>query len=473
MSNLAGESPSEKPRKKFGCLKITLLVLVLLAVVFHFTVSGIAKNIANKQLPEQLQTEAELGGLDLSLLLGRVGLSDLSIQQPEGFEEGPLLEMEKLTLVVPPVKAAKRDPLEIKQFTISGLTLNLISDTNQVMNVSKIGPPPSEEAAEIVEEPEEAEPGEPLPIWLNELVLENINLQFKDLAKDWEINLQDLNLEMENIQVDTDSGKGPGMLRADLIIPEGRVEAKIKLIAKIAPISTSATDRTPPIQIALAIVGFDLGLVDPFLQPSPTAAKTAFGGSAFDFLLFFELGDGSNHTEQEITGFFELTTNRGTELDDKLSGTFAEPVLPFTTLFVDILGNQFGRVTKLGANVAKGGLEAGEAVLDTGATAVKGAGKAVTGFAGGVLKTAKGVVTLDKDDALGGMKDATVGTAGHLTNTVKDTAGAVGEGVGETAGAVSGNTKSKQWFDEVDKRMAAFEEEAAKWFADNPFPGTE
>ena len=473
MSNLPKDSAEKPPKKKLGCLKITLLVLVVLAIVINFTLSGVAKNIANKQLPKQLQTEAELGGLNLSLLLGRVGLSNLTIAQPEGFEGDELLKLEKLILRVPPVKAIGRNPLELSKLHLQGLSLNLISDTNQVMNISKLGPPPSEEPE--IEEPEEetAEAAEPMPIWINEILLEQINVQFQDLAKEWNIKVQDLSLKLENIQIDYDSGKGPGLITADFIIPEGREEAKVKLIAKIAPISPSNPDRNPPMQLALAIIGFDLGVVDPFLQPSPMAAKTAFGGSAFDFLLFFELGDGKDHSEQNITGNFELTTNRDTKLDDKLSGTFAEPVLPFTTLFADILGNQFGRVTKLGANAAKGSLEAGKAVADTGVAAVKGAGKTVTGFAGGVLKSAKGVVTLNADDALGGMKDATVGTAGNLAGTVTDTAGTAAKGVGNTAGAVTGNTKSDLWFTKIDERMTAFEAEANAWFEANPFPGSE
>ncbi|MDF3128634.1 AsmA family protein [Kiritimatiellaeota bacterium B1221] len=473
MSNLPKDQNAESPKKKFGCLKTGLLVLVVLAIVVHFTLSGIAKNVANKQLPKQLQTEAEIGGLNLSLLLGRVGLRDLHIAQPEGFEGDELLKLDSLSIKVPPVKAAKRNPLELSKLHLQGLSLNLISDTNQVMNVTKLGPPPSEEPEVEEPEAETAEAAEPMPIWINEILLEKINVQFQDLAKEWDITVQDLRLKLENIQIDYNSGKGPGWVTANFIIPGGREDAKVKLMAKVAPISPSNPDRNPPMQLAMAIIGFDLGIVDPFLQPSPMAAKTAFGGSAFDFILFLEVGDGKDHTEQGINGHFELTTNRGTKLDDKLSGTFAEPVLPFTTLFADILGNQFGRVTKLGANAAKGGLEAGKAVAGTGVAAVKGAGKTVTGFAGGVFKSAKGVVTLDKDAALGGMKDATIGTAGNLTDTVKDTAGTAAEGVGNTAGAVTGNTQSDLWFTQIDERMETFEADATAWFEANPFPGSE
>ena len=468
MANLPKPEKPLKSKKKFGCLQTGILAVLLLLVVLHFTISTIAVKVANKQLPDQLQTDAEVGNIDILLPLGKIGVQDLNISQPEGFGDGSLLKMNTFKIVVPPGKAIAGKPIEIRNLHLDGLHLNLISDTNQVMNVTTLGPPAKEEPVEETE----SESAAPPPLWLQQLLFENIQVTFKDLAKEWEIELQDIRLDIQNLQVEYEADTGPGLVTGDVHFPNGRAMGKLKIRAKVGNITPSKPETTPAIQLAMGLIGFDLDLVSPFLSPSPMVAKTAIGGSGFDFTLFLEIQPGNTPEEQKIGGKFELSTDGGHVTNDSLGGTLAEPVLPFTSLFADILGNQFGRITKLGGNVAKGGLEAGKAVADTGVAAVKGVGKTVGGFAGGVLKTAKGVVTLDKDDVVGGMKDATVGTAGDLANTVKDTAGTAGSGLKDTAGAATGSTDVEAWWSEIDNRMSEFDTAVNEWFEENPFPKT-
>jgi len=474
MSNLPKNAVDESPRKKKkGCLKIAILTVIVLAVVINLTISGIAKSIANKQLPSLLETDANIGGLDISLLLGRLGLRRFTIEQPEGFEGDSLMKLDKLVVVVPPHQAIKGNPVEIRNVHLDGLDVNLIVDTNVVLNVTTLGPAPTEEPVEEVLE-EETIVADVVPLWIKNLLLENVNLHFKDLERNgWEFNIEDLRLEMENIQVEYDSGRGPGRIHGDLLLPGGYKTGKMKLRAKVGTISPSKPKQTPALRLAIGLIGFDLDLVKPFLVPSPTVAKTAFGGSAFDFTLFVRIDAGEDPTTQAVTGKFNIATDSGTKINGKLGGTLAKPDLPFVQLFANILGNHFGRITRLGGNVAKGGLEAGKAVAGTGVAAVKGVGKTATGLVGGVFRTAKGVVTLDKDEALGGLKDSTVGTASNLTETVTDTAGAAADGVGKTAGEISGSTRSKKWWDNIDQRMLAFETNADQWFDTHPFPGTQ
>ncbi len=101
---------------------------------------------------------------------------------------------------------------------------------------------------------------------------------------------------------------------------------------------------------------------------------------------------------------------------------------------------------------------------------MKGSRGAVGGFAGGAFRTLKGVATLDKDEAMGGMKDATVGTAGNVTGTLTDTVGAAGSGLGSTVNVVRGKDQIEKWWNEVDTRKSAFDEQAEVWFTENPFP---
>jgi hypothetical protein len=463
-------------RKPRGCLKtffLGLLVLVLLLV--GFLIAGlptVVNNVANKQLPAQLGTEATLGSAGINLFRGRFGLNDLTIQQPEGFAdlmEGPLLSLEELKVVLPLGGAVGQDPVTIESLLLSGLDLHLIQDTNQVLNVSTLGPAaPVEEPEELTED--DAEPAPVPPVWLKNVLLENLHVAFRDEARDWNLELADITFELDNLQISEAQTDGPADLKGHIHFHSEKASGRLQLLGKIGVISPDRPEEVPTVQIALGLIGFDLDLVEPFLAPSPSVAKTAFGGSGFDFHLFMQIAPPAEEASQEISGRFELKTDRNHTISDKLGGTVAEPVLPFTTLFADILGNQFGRAISMGGNVAQGGLEAGKAVGKTGVEAAKGVGKTVGGFAGGVFRTAKGVATLNKDEALGGMSDATVGTVKNAAGTVTDTAGTAGSGIADTAGKVTGSDDVDAWWLNVEQRQADFEQLAMAWFEENPFP---
>lgn len=466
---------SEKTRS--GCLKPVLIglfgTLLLVLIIVMISLSTVVTKVANDQLPKQLGTEARLGGSQVNLLAGRVALKDLTIQQPEGFKElgGSLLALEELVVNVPLRKAIDQDPMIVRNIRLTGLDLNVISDTNVVINLTKLGPPPKQEPDPVPEEgDEEIKPASIPPIWIKQILLENINIAFQDFERDWGIDLNDMELEFKDIQITDSQIDRPGTVEGHVFFHSKKASGRLMLRAKVGVITPDNPESIPAVQLALGLIGFDLDLVEPFLVPSPAVAKTAFGGSGFDFRMFMQIDPGTAPAEQAISGRFELITDRAHEIDDNLGGTLAEPVLPFTTLFADVLGNQFGRAFKMGGNVAQGGLEAGKAVGKTGVAAAKGVGKTVGGFAGGVLRSAKGVVTLDADEAMGGIGDATVGTAKNAAGAVGDTAGTAGKGLKDTGGTVTGGNDVQKWWADVKGRQEAFEEEARIWFEENPFP---
>jgi len=468
MNNLPNSSPEARPKRR-GCLRLLLVILLLLVLVLavlHFLAPGIARSVANKQLPKQLGTEASLDEIRLNLAFGRVGLGDLVITQPEGFEGDPLLTLDDISVHAPVSSLLSRDPLLVEKIDIRELRVQLINNTNQVMNVSKLGP------AEKPEEKEEKEPSAPPPVHLVRASLQQSRVAFRDEKLDWSIEIDDIGVNLRDIHIAPTTPVPPGNIDAELTFHSPKADGRLRLLAKVGAIDPANPEAVPPLQLALGIVGFDLDLVAPFLKPSPKVAKATFGGSGFDLFVFMEIAPGDTPKEQGIDGHFLLITDGGHKIGGDLGGNLEKPSLPFLSLFGDILGNQFGRVTKLGGNVMQGGLEAGKTVAKTGTAAVKGAAKTVTGFAGGALRTVKGVATLDKDEALGGMKDATVGTVGNAADTVTDTAGTAGKGLKDTAKTVTGGDDIERWWKGVDQRLKQFELEAEKWFKNNPFPTT-
>ena len=466
-------------KKRFGCLKPSLIGIVVILVILMIALSSIVTKVANDQLPKQLGTEATLEGSQVNLLAGRVALKELTIQQPEGFadlSEDPLLTLEELVVNVPLRKAIDRSPMIVRSVHLKNVDLSLITNSNMIVNVTQLGPASLEEPEDSVEgEAEEVvkeEPSEPAtvpPVWVKHVLLEQITLAYYRQDLDWGIDIEDIRIEVDDLQVMESQVDGPAIIKGHMSFHSEKATAEVQVYAKLGVLTPDRPEIAPTVQIVLGVIGFDLDLLEPFLVPSPAVAKTAFGGGGFDFKLFMQVGPGEKPEEQAVRGKFELKTNRGQRTTGKLGGSVAEPDLPFTGLFADVLGNQFGRAIGTVGNVAEGTFEVGKTVGKTGLEAVKGAGETVGGLATGLFKTAKGVVTRDGEEAMGGLKQSTVGTVKNAAGAVGDTAGTAGEGLKDSAGKVTGGDSVQKWWSEVETRQSTFGDEAMAWFEAHPF----
>lgn len=450
------------PTRAPGCLILLAVLLVFLLAALHIAAPMIAKRVANQQLPEQLQTEAEVGNVRLNLLTGTFGIDNLVVQQPSGFEGDPLLRLQSLDLDLPVGKAIRRDPVVVRNLHLDGLDLHLITHTNAVTNLSRIGPPPSEDP-----EPE-TDPAPPPPVWIQDLLLENVRVVLRDHAHDWDLRMEDIHLEIENLRIGHEDGlKEPAQIRLELSLPGEKATGRLLVRAKTGPIHPQRPNQAPPLQIAVGLFGFDLDFIDPFLVPG---ARTALRGNGLETLIFIQIHPGESFEEQILEGSFLLTSDGGLRIAGPNGGTLAQPKLPVFHILNDLVGNQLGRVTKLGGNLAQGGVEAGITVLKTGGEAVKGAGRTVAQFGGGLFKTAKGIVTLDADRATKGLTEATVGTVNEAAGSLGKTAGAAIAGLAETTSVARGTDDEEEWWANVARREQEFDAFVDTWFADNPFP---
>ena len=463
--NLTGNvNPTAGSASRAGCLKVALTALVLVLALLHLLTPRLVRSVVNSELPAALGTGASLDGISLFLPAGRVGLQGLRIEQPEGFEGAPLFELGSLSVHVPLARAIGRNPVTVHHLRLQDVSVRIVSDAAGGMNVEKLGPqgakpPPAEEPVDAGDVP---------PVWVRELVVSNLAFVFEDLAKDWHVALDAFELRLTDLRVsDALGAQGPAELDGSFEIVHEDRNAQFRILGKIGLIQPDRPERVPPLQLAVGLTGFNLDIVQPFMVPG---ARTALGGSALDFRLFLEIGEGTSVEEQSLAGHYALVTDENHRYDGDLGGTVGKPVLPFLNLFGDVLGNQFGRVAGLAGHVTEGGLEAAKAVTDTGAAAVRGATGVVTGAAGGLLRTARGVATLDLKEAADGLKDTTVGTVSGALDTVTETAATAGSGVARAGSAALGKEAVRRWWEAMDERAAAFETEAREWFASRPFP---
>ena len=477
--NIAPESETRTPKsKRWGCLKIGLIVVVVLLVVLHFATPAIVKSAANRILPDALGTDAHLENVQVGLIGGRIGVGGLRIAQPEGFPGEPLLELGTFRTAVPLGKALRQNPLTIKRLHVDDLTLRLIQDAEGILNVTRLGPPPDED---VIEEPD---PAEIPPVWIKHVLLENIRILFEAQNLEWLVEIHDLEFELRDLRIaDTSGPHEPATFSGRLEIAGPEHPARLLLRGRVGPIHPEQPEQLPGLQLAVGLIGFNLDIIDPFLI---RGARTTLGGSGLDFTMFLEIGppggnrggnrggngDGERDgpESQSLYGSYLLSTDQGHAYAGELGGTVAQPHLPFLNLLGDIVGNQFGRITRLGGNVAEGGLEAARAAFDTGASALRGAADTARGAAGGIFRTARGVVTLDREEAVGGIRDTTVGTVTNVTGTVTSTVGTAASGLGRVANTALGYESVAAWWADLDNREELFLETAEEFFENRPFP---
>jgi hypothetical protein len=468
-------SSSSKKSCVPGCLFTLLLMGIFVLGVLHLSAPTLITSKVNGMLDENLSSGGELEKAKLNLLTGTFDLKGLTLYQPEGFDEAPMLELGSLRVQVPVRSAIRRDPLIVKKVHLDGLNLRMVTKADTGSNIgqvqSELAPPkdPSSEPATVAQPDAAASSPDsaPMPVWVQHILLENISYSLHDLSREWTLNVEDIRLEVKDLQVSQSSTDDPATLRLDLSLPGERTSSRLILRARTGLLEDPETRGVPPVQVAIGIFGFDLDLIQPFLVPG---ARTAVRGDGVELTMFLEVHPGATRLDQRLSGRLAVSSDGGFSLYGQNGGTVAEPELPILNLVGDLFGNQLGRVTQLSGNLAEGSLKAGEAAVKTGTQAVAGAGKTVAKLGSGLLKTAKGVVTLDAETAKSGLTDATVGTLNEAANTVTDTADTAAQGVADTARTASGQDDVQKWWDEVDTRVSTFDAAVDAWFNTSPFP---
>ena len=209
------------PSKKRRCplvlriLKWTVGVLVVLLIGLHFTAPALVTTVANKQLPKLLNVDAVLGSTTLNLIKGEVGLYGLALGQPDGFGEAPLLTLTGIHTLVPLKQAISGDPITIETLVVDELALNVIADTNGVLNISRLGSPkdPSQEKDAA---PEEEPAGSVPELLLKNLTVRKLNIHYVDQRADREMNITNFDVNLRNLSV------GPGSVSPE--VPEIQLE---------------------------------------------------------------------------------------------------------------------------------------------------------------------------------------------------------------------------------------------------------
>ena len=162
----------KKKLLKIGLIIVGLLVVAL--VVVYFSINSIAKAAVEKGGTYALGTKTTCDSVSIHLLSSEVGLSGLTVANPEGFKTPHFLKTGKLDVGVEPGTLTK-DTIVVTRFELDGVDLNIehgqvLGGPTNVQALLKNMESSSPATADKKEEPKEG--GRKIKV--NKVVIKNI-----------------------------------------------------------------------------------------------------------------------------------------------------------------------------------------------------------------------------------------------------------------------------------------------------------
>ena len=454
------ENRSKRSRlKKIGFWILGILVVIRIAI----PVVGVI--VANKVLPGALGTKASIKSLALSITRGYVSTGDITIAQPDGFEGEPLFSLRKASINVS-MTSLINGPITVQSVVVDSLSLNLIKNTNGVLNAEMLAGG-GDTNAPAIEAPETTNAtSTPPAIAIKKVEVRDLSVSYRDLTFDppLVVHLDDCDISVTDLLFDpaqTDNKKldGKVMLTALLKQPEMH-DAFIGITARLGVLSTNV----PAANAAVRIVGLELDLIHTALPPGiSTTISATLGGSCLDAYADVAVA-------MDILQLKAKLKTADNTMHFAMGGTPLEPKVDKSTALFNLVGRPGALVGGVVTDVGGAGLQVIGGAAKTTAAVGKGALKVVGSLGKGLFKTAKGVATADLSEIGAGLKETTAGTVTEAAAAAVDTTAKAVEGIGDTALAAIGKADSDAWRDGGKTRWNTIWPEAKTKVAEAPYP---
>jgi len=463
---------------------IVILVLVILAFVIRLALPPLALKVANRKLPDLLNTAASIGSIRLRLHRGCFSVNDLRIAQPEGFGEGYLLRVPEVRVKVK-LSSLLSSPLTVDEVVLTDWEVNLVKNIEGVMNTEVLMPessPPPAPSPPPETEVEEEEEVAPKPILVRVFSIENLSFSYLDRAigkevagktgdgverekgEDEEVlllRIADLDFLLENLLIDPAADReqtepAEAVITARLI-QEPYADGLLGLAARIGPVG----GEVPEVNAVLRLADLELETIEAVI---PDGTAQVLGGSALD--LSADLALASYLLDCEI----EVEATGGHVIPLSIGGTPEKPEIDQSSILLGVMTHLGGGVGHLVGNIGGAGYQLAAGATETTWAVGKGAVNVVGSIGGGLFKTVTSAATGDLDGAVEGLSDATVGTAETAADAAVDVAGEVAEGATATVDSTTGEDADREWRADTPRRWKESWAAARKKLEEMPFP---
>ena len=208
-------------------------LVVIVALVVYFNLNGIVRSTVESQGTQQLNVSTTLSGASVSLFGGSLGLDDLEIASPPGFEAPKILTLDGASVEVS-YGQLRQDPIHMQQVQIKGPKL-VIEQAGGKLNFREL----MDRASQTGDKPAtggKREPGEPMHLIIDHLAISNAAVVIRPgipgVAQQIDIPLPAINME----QVGTGEGNRNGAALKEVVM-----EVIATMTAKAAE-----SDKVPP-----------------------------------------------------------------------------------------------------------------------------------------------------------------------------------------------------------------------------------
>lgn len=440
-------------------ITVILLALVALQIILSIAVTPIARSA----ISSALVPEARLKSLYISLLGGTVTLRGLEIAQPEGFGDGNVLSLGQARVNIS-LTALLAGKIKVSSVRIADLSVVVMSDTNGVMNVTRLTPPSGE--ADVAEEAPADESAEPssLAVKVGTIRLERLSFTYLDHRKNEqkpiEINLRKADLAVQDLLFAPAQGDRRELL-TDIRFT-GQFEhadtppSFIGLAARLGPVGTGI----PGVVANLIISGIELGAMGQVIPPGVAAT---LGGDMIDI-------DAKVRVASDILDVNAVLETTGAKFPVTVGGTPDKPEIGAGAIFFGAFGRVGNLVGNTASDVASAGLAVGEGAVNVATSVGKGAAGIVTGVGKGLFSTVKSAATLDVKGVGEGLSGTVTSAGKGAIDTVKEAGGAAASTVSEASSATMGGNRAGDWRASKKARFDAGWQAAQSWVKEQSYP---
>lgn len=190
----------KKAKKLIETVVLAILIVIVLAIIiFSLFGENMIKTGIENAGSKTLSVPVNLGNLDLSLLRGSVGVENLVVANPQGYELKNLLELQSGN-VTTNLKSLMSDTVQIESINLDGINMSIEQKgtTNNLQEILNSIPKSDEPAAEPSEKPAKK-------LHIKQLRISNVRVNVKLLplpGKDNTVTLELQPIEMSDLGSD-------------------------------------------------------------------------------------------------------------------------------------------------------------------------------------------------------------------------------------------------------------------------------
>jgi uncharacterized protein involved in outer membrane biogenesis len=413
----------------------------------------------------------DLAQQDISLDSFALDLKGIKVDQPAGFNNGKMAEIEQFKVITGGLDLASPE-MVVKQVMIQGFASSVAVNKDGMSNVQSLNETlfgKTEETRESKAKPEVekdvAAPEKVLPmVRFEQIKMEDGSLNYRNEALTEEalvFPLDNIRIEVAQLRLFNDNAKvdpASALVSLELGQSKNLPTAYFGGVAAIGPVDSGV----PPVNSQVRLTGFKLDTLGSLIPP---ATRTTLGATGLDAGLTLALDSDTIRLETEI-----LTDKNIYYEALRVKGPLDAPTVEMDA----ILAGVYSRVSEGLVNLGKQGLNVGVDIAEGGVDVAKevgsGALKVGKNLGESFFEIGTGMLALDQQQLRKGLVGSTSDTFSLTMDSVSDAGSAADDGLKSSVSELTGDAMLQSWDERIPARHQAAMKQAQNALTKMPYP---